>query len=217
MYRFFSTTPLSQDSSPTFSEEEKKHMRVLRLRAQEPFEIVDGRGSLAIATYEEPITIQTLSAAPTPTTRQILALAFLEPSHLDIALEKGTELGITDFYLFPTKKSSLSHFTENRTARAHKILLSALKQSKRLFLPTLTLLPSISKLPDIPLFLADPTGSKTTPKEGSKMIVVGPESGLTPDEVSYLTNDRKATKVNLSPNILRAETAAIIASYWLAS
>ena len=211
MHRFFSHTSLKEETSPILSKEEERHMRVMRLLPDEEFELVDGKGTLAIVSNTNPLTIVSKKSSSPPTQKHALAVALLEPSNLDLVFEKGAELGVTDFYLFPTEKSKKIVFTLQRQERAHKIFISALKQSKRLFLPTLTLFPSLSKLPPLPLFLADPRGEKSLPPSGSKMIVVGPESGFTPQELSSLVG----TKVRLGDHILRAETAAIIASYWL--
>ncbi len=211
MHRFFSHTSLQKEAPPSLSKEEERHLRVMRLLPDEEFELVDGQGNLAIVTNTNPLTIVSRKTFSPPVERHILALALLEPSHLDLVFEKASELGVTDFYLFPTQKTKKALFTPQRQERAQKILISALKQSKRLFLPTVTLLPSLSKLPSFPLFLADPRGEKLLPPKGSKMMIVGPESGFTEEEIASLN----ATKVNLGQNVLRAETAAIVASYWL--
>ena len=92
--------------------------------------------------------------------------------------------------------------------------ISALKQSGRLYLPAIEILPRLEALfshrarylfgdtrPAPPL---SPTKS-----EEPILFITGPEKGFSKREQSLL--DQKAAGVRINPNILRAETAPLAA------
>ena len=216
MYRFFTPFPLTENSPIRLDDEELHHLKkVLRVRPGDEMEIVDGKGTLAHVKYETTISLISLQKTDPPPKKTILIQAIPEKGHLEIIVEKGTELGITEFWFFAAEKSKLTEFSLNLLTRLNKITISALKQSKRLFLPTIR---SNVKLTDIQnppfdLYLADPKGGAFKATQNSSGIIIGPESGLTKREIDFFLNSAKAVPVTLSKNILRAETAAICASF----
>ncbi len=64
--------------------------------------------------------------------------------------------------------------------------------------------------------VAAPAASPGAPTASARAIVIGPEGGLTDDEVATLVA-RGGTLVSLAPHILRVETAAIAAAATLAA
>ena len=62
------------------------------------------------------------------------------PDRFKLALEKCTELGITNFVLFNSKRSVSKGFNLERT---NKILLSAMKQSLQSYLPNVKIFDSV--------------------------------------------------------------------------
>jgi 16S rRNA (uracil1498-N3)-methyltransferase len=222
MYRFFSQNHLIQNDPITLSDEEMHHLkRVLRVRNGEKIELVDGKGSLAEAIFDDQIVARNIHYEKKPIAKKVLIQAIPEKNHLDFILEKATEIGITEFHFFPAERSKIKEISDGTLLRMKKITISAMKQCKRLFLPSIHLQTKISIFKDLsfPLFLADPNGEPFIKEctENSKAIVVGPESGLTPKEIEFFIHECKAKSVSLSPNILRAETASIIASYIICS
>jgi 16S rRNA (uracil1498-N3)-methyltransferase len=89
---------------------------------------------------------------------------------------------------------------------------AALKQSKRAWLPATpapTDLDGVCDLPGTKVVFdigAAPLGALP---DGPTVVVVGPEGGLTPEELSRL-DDAGAVRVGLAGGVLRAETAAIV-------
>ena len=58
----------------------------------------------------------------------------------------------------------------------------------------------------------DPSRGETLAWGGRVAVVVGPEGGLTPDEVdALLACNPRASLVSLGPSILRTETAGVVA------
>ncbi len=218
--RFFIDAPLIEHQTIEISKEEMRHFKVLRIRNNETIEIINGTGILARARLmsENKLLIEHTEQTPKPTYNSVLLQALPEGSHLDVLIEKGCELGVTHFILFPSKRSIKQDLSPNKRTRISNILISALKQSKQLYLPKVSIVESISKTENLPtnLYLADPSGEPllATPKEDCGFIV-GPESGFTREEIDYFTQKLHAKKVSLSQNILRCETASIVSAFLL--
>ncbi len=68
------------------------------------------------------------------------------PERLKFALEKCTELGITRFILFNSERTVSKGFN---TERLNKIVISAMKQSLRTFLPKIEIANSIKELKNL--------------------------------------------------------------------
>lgn len=219
-HRYFIEGPLNEGETITLSKEELGHLKkVMRTKPGTIIEIINGKGTLAKAPYFEEIQIEHVENTPPLKFTKSLALGLTEPKILELVIEKGTELGITSFYIFPAKKSKLTGLSPNKRERLHKILISALKQSKRLFLPEIIFLNSIKDLPkEQNYLLADFSGeSGTTIEKESYTFIIGPESGFTDKEILYLKENLNAKGILLSDGVLRAETAALCAASLLAN
>ena len=140
-HRYYCNQSLVVNSTLDITNEEKKHLKsVMRTKKGDQIEIVNGRGSLAIGVYDNTITIKDVTHEQPPSIKKNLALGLSEPKHLELIIEKGTELGIDEFLIFPSNKSKYKVLSNNKIERLNKILISSLKQSKRLHLPKITLL-----------------------------------------------------------------------------
>lgn len=132
------------------------------------------------------------------------------PDRFETALEKCTELGITHFIIYESERSIPKG---NKKERWEKILLSAMKQSLRSYLPDLALANSLrdikSKEGTKILFLqeADKFFDITKINEGAKYyFIFGPEGDLTNEEKNLFIKDET---YNLGNYRLRSETAII--------
>lgn len=214
--RVFVDMPLSLDMKVPLESSEMHHMkRVMRASDDTEIEIVNGKGDLAKAYFKDCVIFSLEHHFP-PTDERWLIQGLLEPSNLELVVEKGTELGITHFCFFPAEKSKLRTYSPQKLDRLKKIIISALKQCERLYLPSVKI---FSKKEEIcfpkNLYLADPKGGKIdTFRAGPRGIIVGPESGFTREELSFFQK-KEPIEINLSPNILRAETAAIVGSFYI--
>lgn len=219
--RFFVDHALTKGSRISLSKDEIKHFKVTRIKPDEVIEMINGKGVLAKATFngKDQVLINEFEQAEKQKQRNVLFQAIAEGGHLDFIIEKGVELGVTDFVLFAAKKSKIQKLSENRIARLEKLAIGAMKQSKRLYLPKIEIVKDLSDYnePLDHLFIADPSGENLnmTPA-GDCGMIVGPESGLTQDEIEAFVLKHKAKKVALSDNILRCETAAMISAFLLA-
>jgi len=128
----------------------------------------------------------------------------------EFALEKCTELGITNFIIFDSERAI---HKSDKKERWEKIVLSAMKQSLRSYLPVIM---GINSLKDI----YNLKGNKIILEQNSEKriseikinpgekyyFIFGPEGGLTNEEFELFDKDDFYT---LAENRLRTETAVI--------
>lgn len=217
--RFFTRSSL-KTSSLHLSGDEFHHLaHVMRMRIGETLELVNGKGELAnaevasLGKHEAELKITSYTSHPPSSTTLILAQAITRPASLEWIIEKGTELGVTEFWLFPGEYSEKK---SPSTPRLETIAINALKQCGRLYLPKIRLKPPLEEWekPQGSLFFGDL--SKTAkPLEGpfSQTVIffIGPEKGFSFNELEILANSFQAKGISLHENVLRAETAAIAA------
>ncbi|NGX45700.1 MAG: Ribosomal RNA small subunit methyltransferase E [Chlamydiae bacterium] len=223
--RFFTPEPLEKGTLISLDGDEMRHMaKVMRRGEDDRVELVNGQGALAIATIKSvsrnsaELLIEELSLEKRPEREMILAQALPQLPRLDLIIEKGTELGATAFWLFPGERSEKKELSPNQKRRLELLAISALKQSGRLFLPSIEFKPPLTEWdkPSTPLFYGAPEGPRLERPVGGALFLVGPGGGLSDKEKSYLSETLKATGKSLNPNILRAETAALCALSLLA-
>lgn len=226
--RYFCPSVFHKGETLILENEEFTHLsRVMRKKSGDIVELVNGKGNLAFAEVvhikkdQAELICTSIQVAHNKEPEIILALSIPKLNRLEFILEKGTELGCTSFWLFPAEHSEKEHFTQNQQKRMHNILIAAMKQCGRLFLPTIQVLPEL-KAWDRPsgtlLFGDTKEGAQTLLSycQGNKLVrpvifFVGPEAGFTPAEVTLLEGKLGAKGVNLHPNILRVDTAALCA------
>jgi 16S rRNA (uracil1498-N3)-methyltransferase len=216
--RFYLNASLEKGDTVALADTELHHLaHVSRCRVGDVVDLVNGNGALAEARVESldkrqaTLLIEKVQREDPPARRVILAQAFPRANRLDTILEKCTELGVTEFWLFVGEKSERK---EAALPRVDAVLISAMKQCGSLYLPKLVQKKGIKQWGELPCktyFGAFDAGVKFLPHVVSgedSMLVIGPESGLTRDEEDVL---RKlgAEGVSLSKNVLRTDTAAI--------
>ena len=150
---------------------------------------------------------------------------------MDLIVQKGTELGITEFIPTITHRVDVKLKGEfKKLDRLNRIALEAAKQSKRSIIPKVSepidfneVLEKINSLDllIVPYENANNFGIKTLINELRKEnnidniknigIFVGPEGGIEEDEIERL-KDKGAYIVTLGKRILRTETAGFVAT-----
>ncbi|MCX8501642.1 MAG: RsmE family RNA methyltransferase [Alphaproteobacteria bacterium] len=210
---------------------------VLRLRVGESlslFNPTDGEFLATIValgkrTAEVSIQSQLVSAAADPATsagRPLISLFFaaVKREAMDGIVEKGTELGVAAFYPILT-----DHCVATRVGveRLRAIAIAASEQSGRISVPMIAepkplaailhgwknergatpLLACCEAGATLPLITC--LASLRHPTEIG--IVIGPEGGFSPAELTTFTQLDFVLRASLGPTILRSETAAIAA------
>lgn len=225
--RFFYDSPLTPQQEVHLEGKEFHHLvHVTRAKPDEVVELVNGKGQLAYASLKKTekrhatLDIEKVLEEPKPSFFIILAQAIPRISRLDFIIEKGTELGLTELWLFPGHHSERKNLSENQLDRLRAITIAAMKQCGSLYLPKITLKPSLSKWESIqfPSFFGDlspdapplfQTWQQHPPKDGI-LFFIGPEGGFSDEEEEILRNfDAKGVK--LHHNILRTDTASLAA------
>jgi len=137
---------------------------------------------------------------------------------LEFALEKCVELGITNFIVFDSTRTVAKG---EKIERWQKIILSAMKQSLRAWLPKVIYVKNISevtKLDGTKIFFdqnAERTFRNFILTDNRSLItdncffLFGPEGGFTEDELRIANGE---LRIKLTDNRLRSETAIITAA-----
>lgn len=220
---------INEDFSPhqgleLISQEMHHLVHVMRKTTGDVVEVMNGRGQLAKAQIEKVdkkrVFLKLLEVASQPASdfEVILAHALPRPNRLDFIVEKGTELGMTQIWLFPGDLSDKHELSANQLSRVHSIMVAAMKQSGQLFLPELSIRPALERWtkPPFTSFYGDLSGDapwlgklwmQSPPKEGV-ILFIGPEGGFSQDEKG-LMHDLGCQPVRLHENILRTDTAAL--------
>jgi 16S rRNA (uracil1498-N3)-methyltransferase len=195
--------------------------KVMRKKEGAIVELVNGRHELAHASVVEIskdqviLLIEEVSSTPPQNQELILALALPKTPKLEWVIEKGTELGVDTFCLFPGVRSEKPSLSPNQQTRLEHLTIAALKQCGRLSLPKIEILKPLKfwdSLPQPAFFGSLLEKAAPMPKVEAKqlMILIGPEAGWALEEEEHMTS-LGAASLKLHKNILRAETAAICA------
>ncbi|MGI8426359.1 MAG: 16S rRNA (uracil(1498)-N(3))-methyltransferase [Actinomycetota bacterium] len=191
----------------------------------------DGQGRVLEAVIEmvgegrihAEVTAEKGVAPPRPFVTVFQGLA--KQGKVDLAVQKMTELGIDEVVVFAAGRSVPRWEEAKRakmTERWTQVAYEAAKQSHRAWLPQIDgpLEPeeAVGRASMAELFLvASPSAAKSLRQvlgkglPSSVALVVGPEGGLTDDEVLQFTG-KGATPFALGSQILRTETAGLAIS-----
>lgn len=164
-------------------------------------------------------TLQTCLRPANPTHPEIhLFFSPIKKDRQDILVEKAVELGVTHLHPVVFARSIVRDI---KSERVRSQLIEAAEQCERLdvpdMLPVMDLKKSLSLWnPAWPLFAAIERQESSQPLSHYAMsaekpsvcgYMVGPEGGITPEEVAYIGKFDFIRPVSLGPRILRAETA----------
>jgi len=209
---------------------EGKHaVTVRRLRVGESIQVSDGRGSRVIGevTAIEGSSLQlAVSEAvlePSPEPSLVLVQALAKGDRDELAIQAATELGAMAIVPWQAERS-VSRWDGPKIAKGverwQTIVAEASKQALRAFVPevaqpltTVQLAKATSSYSSV--LVLDPTaeqslGAVNLPDAGAVAIVVGPEGGISPNELLQL-EAAGAVRVRLGAEILRTSTAGVAA------
>ena len=226
MQRYFSN--LCDNNTYLLSKDDEYHIKkVMRMNIGDKIEIVDDK----CTNICEIISLNPVKAKVIEKTDEnnendkkiILVQSLVNESKMDLVLQKGTELGVNEFYPFKAKNSVIKENdkSDKKILRWQKIVKEASEQSKRNVIPKVHNIVDIKELcnikVDVKLLLTVREMSKNIKnilKEYQKydtlIIVIGPEGGFTKEEEEALINNGFIS-TSLGKRVLRTETAGIVA------
>jgi 16S rRNA (uracil1498-N3)-methyltransferase len=209
-------------------EEESRHcIRVLRLKENESLYLVDGKGTLYHALLVDPdikrAGVKIIESIPCYRQRlHYLHIAIAPTKNTDRFewfLEKATEIGIDEITPIICSRS------ERRTVhseRAQRILIAAMKQSQRAYLPLFNRVKTYDEMlagTHAKSKIITHCNKKNLPnisngliKESPVVILIGPEGDFTTEEVEMAVK-KGFSEASLGPFIYRTETAGVMACH----
>ncbi|WP_075883788.1 RsmE family RNA methyltransferase [Candidatus Protochlamydia sp. W-9] len=223
--RFFTSEEISLHQHVVLKDNEFHHLtHVMRAKKGERVELVNGKSILAQATVldihkgQAVLLIDQIKTERMDSSRLILAQAYVKPDRLAFILEKGTELGVDEFWLFPGQLSFQKEIYPHQQERAQSLIIAAMKQCGRLTLPKILFKPALNQWDSIfsQAFFGDLDPHApflAAANEVSSYPIIfftGPESGWSDAERQQLKK-MGVQGVRLHTNILRTDTASIAA------
>jgi 16S rRNA (uracil1498-N3)-methyltransferase len=197
---------------------------VKRTRVGEVVDLVDGRGTRVTGTVtaaaKDSITVAVTSrtAEPAPSPRLTLVQALAKGDRGELAVELATEVGV-DAVLPWSAARCVVRWDGDRGPKAlerwRSTAREAAKQARRAWFPEVgepVTTAQVAALPGTVLVLHEAASVPLTSVDltGDLVLVVGPEGGLTDEELQVLTA-AGATAVRLGETVLRTSTAGAAA------
>jgi 16S rRNA (uracil1498-N3)-methyltransferase len=203
---------------------------VLRLKPGERVLLGDGAGcdheAELVSVSSRGVTVKIHSERPSPpepAVEVVLYQSLIRPQRFELALEKGTELGVTRFVPLLTQRVEVKTAGgSQRAERWRRIVTEAAEQCGRgrvpaidapmLFEGAVASAPGLKLLPWEEERSAGLRSAIATLSEPPKIVslFIGPEGGISDDEAA-LARGAGCLTVSLGPRVLRSETAGIVA------
>ncbi|HRX30515.1 MAG TPA: 16S rRNA (uracil(1498)-N(3))-methyltransferase [Tenuifilaceae bacterium] len=212
----------------TLTEEESKHcIKVLRMSVGAEITLIDGKGNLYTATISNPNSksceVEVTNVQAEYGKRDFYLHIAIAPTknieRFEWFLEKATEIGIDEITPILCERSERKSIKNDRL---EKIIISAVKQSIKAYVPKLNemvpLKQFLTKSFNGQKFIAhcnswDLPPLKDQVKPNSKItILIGPEGDFSPDEVE-LSIQNDFSEISLGTSRLRTETAGVVACH----
>lgn len=202
---------------------------VRRLRVGEQVVLTDGAGRTASGAVESTgkrvfaVSVSSVATEERPSPSVTVVQAIPKGDRGELAVEVLTEVGVDRIVPWAAARS-VAVWKGERAAKSHAkwqaTAREAAKQSRRSWLPTVTPLATTADLAalvagaDLAVVLHEdataPLSAVDVPTSGRIVVVVGPEGGIAPDELSAL-EDAGARSVRLGAEVLRTSTAGVVA------
>jgi len=217
-----------------FADADAYHIRVvLRLKKNARIRLIDDRQVSHLAELEnvssDGVVARIIESSENAISGNRLTVVQGIPklTKADLIVQKLAELGVAGIIFVPmehTPYTDALHRISRRQERFQRVAESAAKQCRRLDVPNVAVSSDLKAVvaelgPDTLLIAADEETSganlrdcmKKAGKESNLAVIIGPEGGFSRKERDFLA-DNNATLFSLGANILRSETAAIVAA-----
>jgi 16S rRNA (uracil1498-N3)-methyltransferase len=198
---------------------------VRRITPGERVDVADGAGAVArctvVSAVRDALTLQVdaMETLPEPSPRLVLVQALAKGERDDLAVEAATELGVDEVVPWQAARSVVvwkGERGERSRRKWEQTVRAAAKQARRARVPVVAPLASGADVQarvaaaELAVLLHEeadrPLAGLTLPAAGDVVLVVGPEGGIGPEEVSGLVA-AGAVACRLGPHVLRSSTA----------
>ncbi len=227
MQRYFSET-LSNNSFRLKDDDIYHIKKVMRMKINDLIEVVyKKKVYLCIIKSLEPFICEIdkeLDMNNENEYKIILIQSMVNETKMDLILQKGTEVGINEFYPYNAVNSvnKDNGKMDKKIMRWQRIVKEAAEQSKRNIIPTVhnsMKISDISKINGDLKLLLSVNECQVTLKSilqnhrdyDTIIIVVGPEGGFTKEEEQTFINNGY-TRISIGKRVLRSETAGVAVS-----
>ncbi|WP_277051288.1 16S rRNA (uracil(1498)-N(3))-methyltransferase [Ruania albidiflava] len=223
------------DSYALTGPEARHAVGAMRIRPGEQVQVVDGAGVRLTGQVTAvdggarlDLDVQSVERERAPGCRLVLVQALAKGGRDELAIEAGTEVGMDAVVPWQSARS-VSRWRGPKAARGVarwcQVVQAATKQSRRAYLPAVadlvdgehvqTTVRSAVASGGVVLVAHESATTpisqvQIAPEAPEVLVVVGPEGGLTDDEVRGLS-DAGAQVVRLGPHVLRTSTAGPVA------
>jgi 16S rRNA (uracil1498-N3)-methyltransferase len=212
----------------TLDGDEGRHAAtVKRMREGEVIHLCDGQGSRAIATvvkvhkHSLDITIDQFTFEEAPEPRFVVVQALAKGERAELAVEMLTEVG-ADAIISWRAEHSIGKWdsVDKGLEKWRRTSRESAKQSRRAWIPEISGLKSTAEVCELmsqaqSVFVLhesvdQPLAACAIREQGTIMIVVGPEGGISADELAAFSN-AGARVVHMGASVMRTSTAGAIA------
>jgi 16S rRNA (uracil1498-N3)-methyltransferase len=213
---------------------EAKHaVSVRRMNVGEAIAVSDGaglkvRGKVAKVLKDTlEVLVESVDAINPPSTKLVLVQALAKGDRDELAIQACTELGVFEVIPWQADRSISIWKAEKKQkgqTRWQTIVTEAAKQSLRAFVPRVSEVLDSAELIQVlrgfdQVLILDPEAEssiteRNTPIVGSVAIVVGPEGGISEEELAAFA-EAGFSSVHLGSGVLRTSTAGMAAISFL--
>jgi len=186
------------------------------------FNSSNGEWDASILAHSKDLTefkVEKLSRPQEEENNLWLAFSPIKKIPQDMMIQKTTELGVQKFIPLLCERSVVR---EINIERAEKIVTEASEQSNRISVPKILKIQNLENfLKSFPdnghLVFCDINCESSNlknvlSKKDPICILIGPEGDFSENERQLIANHKKTVSISLAKNLLRAETAAIVAT-----
>jgi len=225
-----SLSGVAAGSSVEVTGDEAHHaVAVRRLRVGESVVLTDGSGTSVTGEVASTgkrvfaLTVSSVRVAPAPDPAVVVVQALPKGDRGELAVEMLTEIGVAEIVPWAASRSVAVWKGERAVkslARWRSTAREAAKQARRSWFPAV---PDLATTGEVAALLAGadlgvvlheeaavPLASLDVPASGRIVVVVGPEGGLTDDEIAAFAA-AGARPVVLGAEVLRTSTAGVAA------
>lgn len=202
---------------------------VRRLRVGEAVSLTDGAGTSVVGevastgTKVFAVTVSAVAHVPAPEPAVVVVQALPKGDRGELAVEVLTEVGVAEVVPWAAARSVAvwkGERAEKSLARWRSTAREAAKQARRSWLPEVPALAATDDVvrlisgADLAVVLHEAATASLTdlavPADGRLLVVVGPEGGLTEEEIAAFVA-AGAVSVRLGAEVLRTSTAGVAA------